>query len=178
MSCILCCHSIHQLTGMSDFRTLDNSMVPQHWVDLTLCFLSTAQKAASTHMEAALLGHWAGLLFHFPACFILPIFHCTLAGSSSSHTARGYQLITSLSFKTTQKNGETKWVKTDVDRSCCFLSYSWISCSLRGRVKILSVVSGDEHEVHVRRLGFQFWPWDLLTENTNFSGFSISIFTN
>lgn len=131
----------------------------------------------STHREAVLLGHWAGLLFHFIACYYTSIFHCTTAVTSSSHTARGCQLI-SLSFKTTQKRGETKWVQMDVDHSCCFQSDSSISCSLRGRVKILSVISRDEHAVYVRGLGFQFWPRNLLTENVNISGFNISIFTN
>lgn len=134
---------------MSDFRTLHSIMVPQGCVDLTRCFLSTALRAAAPTRWQFHWGTEQGFYFTSLHVIILPIFHCTMAGSSSSHTARGYQLIISLSFKATQKKGETKWVKNGCrpqlllpvilidflqppgmcyDPKCSFQGWTWSVC--------------------------------------------------
>ena len=90
-------HSLHQPMSICGFRNLSNSMLA-HYTNPSCFRLNPAQQAAASK-------HWQFYLgieqrFYFTSLHLITlfIFYSTTPGSSSFHTARGYQLVINLSF--------------------------------------------------------------------------------
>ena len=108
-------HSSHQPISICGFRNLSNSMLA-HCANPSCFCLNPAQQAAASK-------HWQFYLgieqrFYFTSLHLITlfIFYSTMAGSSSFHTAGGYQLVINLSFpahskeeKSNEKKGSRPW---------------------------------------------------------------------